>query len=304
MSARILIVDDVILNTMMLEDLLASLGDVELTSFNNPITALQWCETCEPDLILLDFVMPQMDGAETLARLRQIRHITDIPVIMVTAIEDRESRLKALEAGANDFVTKPFDELELLARSRSMLKLRAAMLEQRRLATVDELTGLPNRRHFMARLVSEAQRALRCHGDRLSMIMMDVDHFKHVNDTYGHLVGDYALKKAAEICSSTISRVDMLGRMGGEEFAVIMPETGLSQAQLGAERMRRAVETTPIRIGGALFNITISLGVAEIRDGDDPDRLRARADAALYLAKQMGRNRVCSELQLQGPVVA
>jgi diguanylate cyclase (GGDEF)-like protein len=287
-----LIVDDVAMNTILLEDLVGALGTVETVSFTDSLAALAWCETNEPDLILLDYVMPQLGGIEILRRLREISHIADVPVIMVTALEDRDSRLMALQAGANDFVSKPYDEVELLARSRSMLKLRAATLEQKRLATTDDLTGLPNRRYFLSRLAEEAQRATRFPGHPLSVAMVDIDHFKNVNDSLGHAAGDIVLKRVAETCRTVTRNIDLVGRIGGEEFGIIMPETNLLAARLGCERLRANIAAKPVMVQGMELPITISVGVADFRVGDPANDLLARADAALCRAKQNGRNQV------------
>ena len=291
---RVLIIDDLLSNTLLLEGLVGTLDGVTPTGFNDPAEAVEWCRTNEPDLVLLDYIMPQLSGLEVLRRLRGMPHLKDIPVIVVTALEDRKSRLEALEAGANDFVTKPFDELELLARSRSMLKLRAASRELQRLATTDELTGLPNRRHFLARLKEESDRATRFRERSLSVAMADADHFKRVNDTYGHAAGDAVLRKIAEIFRSAIRTIDVPGRLGGEEFGIIMPDTHLPAAQLVCERLRQQVESSMVELDSVEIRVTISLGVAELNEGEHPERLLARADSALYLAKDSGRNRTCT----------
>jgi len=296
---RIVILDDVAENATLLERFAAQIHDAEVISFTDPVVALAWCEANEPDLLFLDYVMPQYSGVEVLTRLRRMAHFVEVPVIVVTAADDRETRLKALDAGANDFVAKPFESVELLARSQSMLRLRAASRELRRLATTDDLTGLQNRRSFLARLADEVRRATRYRERSLSLAIFDVDHFKRVNDAHGSAAGDLVLKRIADICRSTTrgmdiaGRLDVTGRLGGEEFGVLMPETDRAGGFLCCERLRQSIQAASVQYGGMPVNVTVSLGLAEHAIGDDPDGLVARADEALNRAKAAGRNQTC-----------
>jgi diguanylate cyclase (GGDEF)-like protein len=291
MTNQILIVDDVATNVLLLRRMVERIDDTKAVTFTAPAEALAWCEVNEPDLVLLDYLMPEMDGVDFLCRFRAQPHLATIPVVVVTGQEDRPSLYRALEAGANDFLTKPVDELELLARARNMLKLRSATRDLYRLATTDELTGLANRRHFLLRLVDEVARAMR-YPQPTALALLDLDHFKRINDTHGHAAGDAVLQVAAGLCREVLRDVDSIGRIGGEEFAVLMPGTDLAGARIVCERLRLAVEQAQVETPSGTVRPTISIGVAERRPEEDSALLLLRADNALYRAKQNGRNRV------------
>jgi diguanylate cyclase (GGDEF)-like protein len=292
MAFKVVIIDDMQTNTLLLEALVSRIEDVTTVAFNDPVAAVEWCRDGDADLVLLDYIMPQVGGLEILRQLRKLPCMGDIPVIVVTGLNDRESRIAALEAGANDFVIKPFDEIELIARSRGMLMLRAASRELQRMATTDDLTELPNRRQFFVRLSEEIRRAERFPERGLSVAIVDADHFKQVNDTYGHAAGDVVLKAIAATCRAATRSIDAACRIGGEEFAIIMPETNLAAAIAVCERLRRRVHAMEIPVGEQSLRITVSVGVAEFQIGFDADRLLAEADRLLYRAKEAGRNAV------------
>ncbi len=252
------------------------------------------------DLILCDLVMPVLDGFKFLALKETRPEFADVPVIMLTGEEDIRAKVRGLEAGALDYLTKPFDAHELLARVRIHLKLKELQDDLRQknqrleqLTRVDELTGLNNRRFFMEMLRNEFRRSDR-YGTPVVFVMVDVDHFKKVNDTYGHLMGDKALVSVAQVLSRTARAQDLVGRFGGEEFAIIMPHTELKGGELAANRHRRLIEEEPIMLDQGPLQITASFGVANFPRADvrRVEDLIEMADQALYKAKEAGRNRV------------
>jgi len=252
------------------------------------------------DLILSDVMMPGMDGFKFLSMKRARPEFNDIPVIMLTGAEDVKLKIKGLEQGASDYITKPFDPGELLARvkihyniKRLQEELKATNRRLEELSNTDGLTKLYNRRYFMELMELEFQRAHR-YQSKFGYVMMDIDHFKEFNDNYGHLLGDRILYEIAQILQENLRVNDVVGRYGGEEFALFMPETDLKGALVVAERYRKRVEDFVLVGEGKKFKVTISLGVAcyphpGINSVDDLIRL---ADNALYKAKRNGRNRV------------
>lgn len=449
MSGRVLIVDDLEPNRRLLKDKLEA-EYLDVLAVDSGKAALDATNTERPDLILLDVMMPGMDGFETCRRLKADPKTRHVPVVMVTALGDKEDRVKGLDAGADDFLTKPVDDVALLARVRSLLRLKVVIDELRcreasglaigaierermtsseggrvliidndarqrdriikrlnmagreafaesdpktaverargavdlvivdlgsdafdalrlcariradeltrhvpilaiadgavsdqavraldlgvndilvgpvdsqelaarvrtqikhkryadflrqtldsslEMAVTDQLTGLNNRRFMMGRLKAACDRASRG-GPKVAVMISDIDYFKKVNDTYGHDIGDAVLKEFAQRLGSNVRAVDLPCRYGGEEFVVVMPETGLDFARQAAERVRRAICATPFDLPGRseALAVTVSLGVAEYEDVEEtPDKLLKKADEALYRAKQTGRNRV------------
>src|SRR5216684_1284368 len=417
MTARVLVVDDVELNVRLLTAKLAS-EYFEVGSADNGPSALAMVEAELPDIILLDVMMPRMDGFEVCRRLKANPHTADVPVVMVTALSDVADRLRGLEAGADDFLTKPVNDIALFARVRSLVRLKRMMdelrlredvcrqfgtadategsgedvsasrillaaeqgvtasriidtlrpvaasvvhaascteaqsllddavelviaslslpdgdplrlgandylirpvdrnellarvrtqirrkrLEERlrenyqrslSMALTDELTGLYNRRYVFAHLNELLGRMTEAGGDT-ALMLVDVDHFKRVNDRYGHPAGDAVLRELAERTLRQVRNVDLVGRLGGEEFVVVMPETSLGGAFVVAERLRAAVADEPFLQGTSVrLPLTISIGIAMTGEGSDTmETLLKRADDALYAAKNAGRNRV------------
>ena len=251
-----------------------------------------------PRLLLLDWSMPGLDGLEICRRLRE-RDLRNPPyVILLTARGEKSDIVLGLEAGANDYVAKPYDNEELQARIRvgqRMLEMQAHLLEARdalaHQATHDFLTGLFNRRAILDRLQQEISRAGREQGS-LSVGMFDIDHFKNINDTYGHQVGDEALVAFSRRIQDGLREYDSVGRYGGEEFLVIAPgPTGLKSEGL-YERLRARVAEAGIKTNAGTISLTVSVGVAPCTGQSVVDALLTAADAALYEAKAGGRNRV------------
>jgi len=250
----------------------------------------------QPDIILLDITMPGMDGYETCRRLKESPKTRDIPVLFITGRDESEDEERGLVLGAIDYVVKPIRPAIIRARVRNHLELKYLRDRLKEQSLVDGLTGLPNRRRFDEQLKSEWNRAKR-HGTPLSLLMIDIDYFKKYNDTYGHLGGDDCLKSVAGCLLAQAKRsTDLMARWGGEEFAALLPETGIDQALAIAETMRLEVQSLRISHESSLVNpyVSISTGVASIVPSDDSsiDALIKSADEALYRAKQNGRNRV------------
>ncbi len=252
------------------------------------------------DIILCDLEMPRMDGFKFLAMMKGRPEVSDTPVIILTGNDDRELKIKGLEQGACDFITKPFDPEELVARMRVHLKIKHLQDDLKRsnellleLSNTDHLTGLFNRRFLMEALDKEVQRARRKDG-QVALLLLDIDHFKRVNDTHGHLQGDVVLQKVALHIQKELRSYDVAARYGGEEFVAVLPDTSLKEAFNVADRIRLSVQG--MRFAGSLSNeqVTVSLGVALFPSPcfDDIDGLLRSADEALYQAKERGRNRV------------
>lgn len=251
---KILVVDDVAVNVQLLTTYLTSVG-YDVCTARDGQEALDKVSETQPDLILLDVMMPKLNGFEVCERLKSDPLTKIIPVIMVTALNEIEDKIKATEAGADDFVSKPFNKLELLTRVKSLLRikqlhdeLRAKVreLEQarerlRQLAITDGLTGLYNHRYLKEHLEQELLRANR-HQSRVSVVMLDIDHFKKFNDTFGHPAGDTILRTMARLLRDNIRKIDIAARYGGEEFFLVLIETNKNAAMQAAEKVRRLVE--------------------------------------------------------------
>lgn len=253
---------------------------------------LELAESQQPSLILLDLSMPDLDGFEVLHRLKDNRATMEIPVIVLSADTTAASKVRAFEIGAMDYVTKPMDIAELRARIQSAIRLSRLMklLEQR--AQIDGLTGLWNRNYFNDRLGRELAEASR-KKTPMALVMCDLDHFKRLNDTYGHPAGDNVLQTFATILNRELRAYDIACRYGGEEFALILPRTSAEEAVGVCERVRRAIELMSFKKYPEM-HATASFGVADRTDDGsyDPARFIEAADKTLYHAKQNGRNRV------------
>jgi two-component system chemotaxis response regulator CheY len=293
---RVLIVEDEVVSRRLLEVFLLKLGYevIPVSSGKEALGVLEGPQA--PNLVISDWMMPEMDGLELCQRTREIQTAGYIYFIILTSKMDKKDIIKGLEAGADDYLTKPFDQEEL--RCRIKIGERIVNLERRilELANTDSLTEVLNRRAFMERLQIEIQRSNR-EGVPLSLILADIDHFKRVNDQYGHQVGDMVLRKFSGQLSATIRPYDFVGRYGGEEFLIGLPGVDCQKAGVVAERIRRLVETTGCTLPASTdcFFVTASFGVASMRIGSSefPEPLIARADSVMYKAKHEGRNRVC-----------
>ena len=293
---KILIVDDQPTNIHILAEALKDHYDVRIA--NNGEKALRITEeTDKPDLILLDVMMPGLDGFEVCRRLKNDPTSQDIPIIFVTAKNNVVDEERGLNLGAVDYVSKPFSIPVIKARihNQLLLKQRADLLTL--LASIDPLTHLPNRRLFEKTLESEWKRAQR-EASPLSILLTDIDFFKRYNDNYGHGAGDICLQRVANSLQSAQSRpADLVARYGGEEFIVILPNTDEQGARVAAERLRERVEALQLAHGFSDVTtvVTVSVGCASLlpsHDDHDPGVLVHAADVQLYKAKELGRNRV------------
>jgi len=252
------------------------------------------------DVVVCDLNMPKIDGYTFLKLVRADSNLSDVPIVMLTSRAEETEVVKAFERGANDYIVKPFTPSILRARLKNMLQIKQLQDQlkvQKRimqeLAATDPLTNLANVRTFRQSLTDELESALR-YEHPVSVLMADLDHFKKVNDTYGHPCGDSVLKEAASIMLKVMRKVDIVARYGGEEFVVIMPQTDTDSATRAAERLRVAVEGCHFDGLPAAGDVTVSIGVATLVKGveTDMDGLIKQADEALYKAKMNGRNRV------------
>jgi len=296
-----LVVDDSAVYRKLIGDHLRS-WDFGVTLAETGEAAWQILEQPDaPKLVLLDWVLPDLDGIELCQRIRQAGSSGPyVYVILLTSNEGRQNMLEAMQAGADDYLVKPFDELELKARllvGKRILDLQEELVSaresMRQAATHDSLTGLMNRREILAMLQRELERA---HRERkpVGVILSDIDHFKSVNDTLGHLFGDEALREIGRRLRTQLRVYDGVGRYGGEEFLMVLPNCDLPNALVRANGLREIVANTPVVYSGEERLITMSMGVAvSACDGkNEVEVLLNQADAGLYAAKEKGRNRI------------
>jgi len=301
MSNSVLIIDD---SASVREQIIRILEKFDLFSqyfeAEDGLDGFKKLRASRVDLILCDLEMPRIDGFKFLSMLKSRPDLQDIPVLMLTGMDDRDRKIKGLELGASDYIIKPFDPEELMARVKIHLKIKNLQDDLKRsngllleLSHTDHLTGLFNRRHMMEALGKELQRCVR-KGGNLSFVILDIDHFKMVNDTYGHLQGDVVLKKVAFLLQKELRVYDCAARYGGEEFVAILPDSTLKEAVFVAERIRLSIQGTSFTDELAELKLTISLGVASfpIEGVTAADAFIKLADDALYRAKEGGRNRV------------
>ena len=296
-AATLLVVDDAPGNIRVLRNLLRD--EARILFATSGKDALSTARSAQPDLILLDVMMPDMDGYEVCRALKADPATRAIPIIFVTGLAETTDETTGLEAGAIDYITKPFVPAIVRMRVRNHLALRRATTELqvlngelRRLATTDALTSVSNRRHFFEQVDEEMQRMRRYrHG--AALFMLDLDHFKKLNDTYGHDVGDRALVMAAATVRQTLRNHDLFGRLGGEEFAGFLPETDYDKAVGVCERLRELIGIIEVPTARGTARLSASIGVVAIdAEQESADSALKRADQAMYAAKQGGRNRV------------
>lgn len=296
---KILIAEDDPVLRRMVEALLVKAGH-EIIAVADGKEALEILEREDaPKLAVLDWMMPGMEGPQVCQRIRQRRDRPYVYILLLTALAQKGNVLEGLESGADDYLTKPFDAEELRARIRvglRILSLQQSLItareELRFQATHDALTGLLNRSSVLEAFNRERSRQVR-EGGSLGIILADLDHFKNINDTYGHLVGDAVLKETARRMASCVRPYDAVGRYGGEEFLIIAPTADGAGALSLAERIREMIGRTPVQTPAEAIRVTASFGVvASKSEGHpDPNALLHSVDAALYRAKELGRNR-------------
>lgn len=312
-KGRVLVVDDRVANCDLLRQELEDEGFAVNTAFNG-IQCLEKARLWSPHVIVLDIKMPGMDGMETCRRLKANTVTSHIPVLFLTGHRaDEETCLAGFNAGANDFLPKPFSRPILLARISSQIQICRSYLRIQELAMTDEVTGIFSRRALITTLRQHVRETKRAYPDAVSFLIVDVDYFKAINDTLGHLTGDQVLRRVAEAISGSLRMSDTAGRLGGDEFGVVLPHTALEGARKTAEKVRAAVQE---QMSDVRHGTTVSIGVAStpgsLRGADAADEqfelLLRNADAALYAAKSEGRNQVCvsndyrssTELDAQG----
>lgn len=302
---RVLVVEDEADMRQLLREILAPRYEVAVAEDGEE--GLERAIALKPDVIVSDVVMPHMSGYGLTRALKANQLTRDIPVILLTAKRDIDSTLEGFAHGADDKLSKPFHPNELLARVQARVELkhlqdslRGQIERLEYLARIDATTGIANRRYMfeaLQRLVDGATRRR----SMVAFILADVDHFKEVNDTFGHGAGDQALRLVTTTMQECLRTQDLLGRYGGEEFGVVLPDTDLAGAMILAERCRRAVESRTLELEAGHVQLTISLGVAVLTPGViDAAELVRRADAALYAAKRAGRNRSLSAVAEEG----
>jgi diguanylate cyclase (GGDEF)-like protein len=294
----VLVVDDVLANIHVLGEGL--MADYDVTVATNGRQALEMAASGPaPDLILLDILMPGMDGYEVCRRLKEDPATSHIPVIFITAKSEEQDETRGLAVGAVDYITKPFSMPIVKARVRTHLELKRHRDTLERLSLVDGLTGVPNRRHFDSFIEMAWRQGARA-SSPLSLLMIDIDYFKGFNDRYGHLAGDDCLRRVARALADNLHRpLDFVARYGGEEFACIVPQTRAAGA-LHIGELLRATETSlniPHDMSPAADCVTVSVGIATLVPNRElsPSALIQAADRAVYRAKAGGRNRVASE---------
>jgi two-component system cell cycle response regulator len=304
-NARILYIEDSETQGTATKTFLEASG-YEVTWVRDGMSVFRVAKTQPIDVILLDRVLPDMDGNRVCSWLKQDDHTRAIPIIMLTSLDATAQKVQGLEAGADDYLSKPYDQIELNARVYAVLRTKALRDELSRkndelqvmlkkveaLSITDPLSGLYNRRHFEEVLESEFKKSGR-YNSSLSCLMMDIDHFKTVNDTYGHSVGDTVIKDIALIIKQGLRDVDTPARWGGEEFIVLAPMTLKATATIPARRILQSV-ADHVFAGMGDKKVSISIGIADIATPgiDSAGKLVQAADTALYTAKKNGRNRI------------
>lgn len=298
-SHLMLIDDDMVQSRRITERFIAA--GYKIDSFSDHKLALEHARN-QPniDLIIISTQLADIDGLRLATQFKAIEQVRHVPIIMMVEEDEQHLMLKGLELGVNDYLLSPVDFNEMFARVKTQIRrkkyqeaLKSNYQESVSMAVTDGLTRLYNRHYLDTHLKNLAKQALDT-GRNLSVVIMDMDHFKKVNDTYGHGVGDEVLKALADIIVKTIRSADLAARYGGEEFVVLMPETDAARAYEAAERLRKSIESTPLVVShpDSPLHKTVSIGYATMTANDTPQSLLKRADDALYEAKEAGRNRV------------
>lgn len=316
-ATRLLIVDDQEMVADHLQLILGKHADIDIRTVCKSSEALEVAVAFQPTVILQDLLMPEIDGFALLERYRENQILAHVPVVVLSATDDSKIKERSFLEGANDYLVKLPDEIELLARVRyhsaayvarcerdesfhllqiSQKQLAAANIRLQALTELDSLTGIANRRRFDEVMAAEWGRCLR-HQRPLAVLMCDIDHFKKYNDLFGHVSGDFCIKRTAAILTEQLRRPsDFVARYGGEEFVIVLPETDLAGALLVAEGCREQIENVTVAAGSAGLDgrVTISIGISVTVPSvqNDAIALIAAADQALYIAKHSGRNRI------------
>lgn len=299
-----LIADDSKLNIVIITDILKSEG-YEVYSVTSGTEVIDAIKKYKPDIVLLDLVMPGKDGFTVCSEIKSDYQFKNLPVIMVTARTEAKYLKTALEIGAFDYIRKPVDSIEVIARINSALRYKEHQEKLEEMAMKDGLTGLYNHALLIELLAKEHSRQKRLNGS-LAFLMIDIDYFKKVNDTYGHLKGNEVIKGVADIMRSAIREGDVAGRYGGEEFGIVLSNLPKDKVVAISERIRRRIALQSFSLEGQTVNITVSIGVcykAPDNDISHKDMIKI-ADEAMYEAKRSGRNNVKVRTKLKGDEVA
>jgi diguanylate cyclase (GGDEF)-like protein len=302
-TPTVLIVDDDELVLAYLKELVTGAGYVVRTAATG-VEALTALENSSASIVVTDLNMPGMNGLDLCRRIRDRARPGYVYIILLTVRDQEEDILVGLDAGADDYLSKRTSAAQFTARLRIAKRvlaleysLKSALEKKHHLAMTDALTGAYNRRYFTRHLGRELKRAQRFGGE-VSLLMLDIDHFKQVNDTHGHVVGDVVLRKMSRLISKSLSRTtDWCARLGGEEFAVVLGGTNIAEARVCAEKVRQAIANTPIHTSAGAVRITVSVGISGLEESADRSSatvlsLQERADINLYASKAGGRNRV------------
>lgn len=292
MNEKVLVIDDNPQNIRLLKEILEDENFLVYTS-DSGLAILEIVTNIKPDLILLDIMMPEVDGYEVCEVLKGNSLTQDIPIIMITAKTEGEDVKRALDLGAFDYIKKPVDEVEVVARVQSALRYKQQQNKLKEMASRDGLTGAYNHALLIELFQKELAKQKRS-GGNIAFIMLDIDYFKKVNDTYGHMAGDVVLKELTQIITHNVRNSDIIGRYGGEEFGIVLTDIQLDTVDQLCERIRQSIESNVFAIGTESLNITVSMGVYFKTAGDNISmgEMIKKADEALYKAKHTGRNKV------------
>jgi two-component system cell cycle response regulator len=301
LGGKILLVEDHERSAQRISDTLSADHSIDLES--DPQQALLTLPDSDYDLLMVSLSLSGTDGLRLCSQVRSLDRIRHLPILIITEPGEDNRLLRGLEMGVNDYLVRPIDKNEMMARVKTQIKrkrysdqLRSRLEENVEMAITDSLTGLYNRRYMEGHLKTLVEEAVQ-RGKPLSLLVADIDFFKSVNDTHGHDAGDEVLKDFSERLRQNIRGIDLACRLGGEEFVVMMPDTDLTKAYVVAERLRQCIADRPFKLAGdTMIEITASVGVASHEGVDDtPDALLKRSDQALYCAKRDGRNRVVTD---------
>jgi two-component system cell cycle response regulator len=301
LGGKVLLVEDHERSAQRISDTLSSEQTIDLET--DPQKALITLPDSDYDLLMVSLSLSGTDGLRLCSQVRSLNRIRHLPILIITEPGEDARLLRGLEMGVNDYLVRPIDKNEMLARVKTQIKrkrysdqLRSRLEENVEMAITDALTGLYNRRYMEGHLKTLFEEAVQ-RGKPLSLLVADIDYFKAVNDTHGHDAGDEVLKDFSDRLKNNIRGIDLACRLGGEEFVVMMPDTDLSKAYIVAERLRQCIAEVPFQLGGDKeIPVTASVGVASLEGiNDTPDALFKRSDQALYSAKRDGRNRVVTD---------
>jgi two-component system, cell cycle response regulator len=296
MAEMILVVDDSSIDTTVIKKLL---DDYTVMSAGSGDEMWHILKQEIPSIILLDVIMPGEDGFEIAKKLSSIEKYSDIPIIFITSKDAGRDVEQGFDSGGVDYIKKPFNEIELRARIRSALLKKRQELELREKTITDPLTGIYNRRYFFEYLDKIIEHARRNRRNRFSIALLDIDHFKSINDTMGHQAGDYILKQIADFLKKSIRPYDLLARYGGEEFIILFKDCSKNESCDILMRIKDTIDRTVYRFHDAPIHTTFSSGISDIDEidpGEAAEKLVSIADERLYLAKESGRNRIVIDI--------